>query len=274
MGRIPRLDIVKRKPGLRNIFLVDSPQLVRRAKSLRFVHRATAANLKKLHTRVKKKTINHNLIFVLLVSNLVSVTLFGLRVLVTDTNQYWFLFWNLLLGWLPVLFAWLLLRELRSKPWRDPYNLLLTLLWLGFLPNSFYLMSDLIHLRNTGDIGILYDSVLFLSCIWNGLLAGMLSLVWIHRALLRRRSKTVAAGLVILVLGLVSFAIYLGRSLRWNTWDILINPAGLIFDVSEQVINPLDHPQVVVTTLTFFVLLGSMYLVIWHFVNTLQNSQK
>lgn len=206
----------------------------------------------------------------LLLSNLVSILLFGLRVIATRNTAYWFLFWNLLLGWTPVLFVWLLLAVLRRHSWREPLPVVLTLLWLGFLPNSFYLMSDLIHLQNTGDIGVLFDVVLFLSCIWNGLVAGMLSIVWVHQALIKRKSKVAAAGLVGGVLAVTSFAIYLGRTLRWNSWDVLINPAGLLFDVSERVINPLAHPQVLVTTLTFFVLLSSIYLVVWQFILALQ----
>lgn len=207
----------------------------------------------------------------LLLSNLVSIALFGLRVIATHNTAYWYLFWNLLLAWVPVLFVWLLLRSLKHHSWKDPLPVILTLLWLGFLPNSFYLMSDLIHLQSTGDIGVLFDVVLFLSCIWNGLVAGMLSLVWVHQMILKRKSNTVATGLMCGVLLVTSFAIYLGRTLRWNTWDVLVSPTGVLFDVSERVINPLGHPQVLVTTLTFFVLLGSMYLVVWQFTRALQN---
>ncbi|HUP26695.1 MAG TPA: DUF1361 domain-containing protein [Candidatus Limnocylindrales bacterium] len=202
----------------------------------------------------------------LLISNLVSIVLFGLRVIATHNTYYWFLFWNLLLAWMPAIFAILLRRQLKRKSWQEPLPILLTFLWLGFLPNSFYLMSDLIHLQNTGDIGVLFDVVLFLSCIWNGVVAGMLSLVWVHKVLLQKTRSVIAAGIVGAVLAMTSFAIYLGRTLRWNTWDVLVNPAGILFDVSERVINPLEHPQVLVTTLTFFVLLGSMYMVIWQFV--------
>ncbi len=209
----------------------------------------------------------------LLISNLVSIMLFGLRVIATHNAQYWFLLWNLLLAWMPVLFVFLLSRQLKHKSWKKPLPVVLTLLWLGFLPNSFYLMSDLIHLQSTGDIGVLFDVVLFLSCIWNGVVAGMLSIVWVHKALLKRKGPIFAASLVSVVFALTSFAIYLGRTLRWNTWDVLINPAGVLFDVSERVINPLAHPQVVVTTLTFFVLLGSMYLVIWQFAGVFDSKK-
>lgn len=205
----------------------------------------------------------------LLVSNIVSVLLFGLRVVGTQTTDYWFLFWNLLLAWVPVLFAWLLIRALRSRAWSQPLPVALSLLWLGFLPNSFYLMSDLIHLRSTGDIGILYDAVFMLSFIWNGLVAGFLSMIMVHKKLKERRHRLAAIPIMLGVMLLASFAIYLGRNLRWNTWDVLINPAGLLFDVSEQVVNPFDHLQSFATTATFFLLIGSMYYVVWTAYNVL-----
>lgn len=208
----------------------------------------------------------------LLVSNLVSVVLFGLRVAGTHNSTYWFLFWNLVLGWVPVLIMWTLLKSLKTHSWKEPLPVLLTLLWLGFLPNSFYLMSDLIHLQSTGDIGILFDVVLFLSCIWNGVIAGMLSVYMAHRELVKRFSTNVSNSLITGVFLLTSLAIYLGRTLRWNTWDVIINPAGLLFDVSERIINPLDHPQFLVTTLTFFVLLGSMYYVVYSFACALEST--
>ena len=210
----------------------------------------------------------------ILISNSVSIVLFGLRVIATQETVYWFLFWNLVLAWAPVLVAWLLLRILKKRSWGDPISVIVTIVWLGFLPNSFYLMSDLIHLQSTGDIGLLFDVVLFLSCIWNGALAGILSLVWVHKAILKRVPKLYAACLVSGAILATSFAIYLGRTLRWNTWDVLVNPAGILFDVSEQVINPLTHPQFMVTTLTFFVLIGSMYLVIWSILESITPASK
>ncbi len=210
----------------------------------------------------------------ILLSNLVSVLLFGLRFIGTDNTQYWFMFWNLLLAWTPVLFAWLLVGKLKSQSWKEPMPMLLTVLWLGFLPNSFYMMSDLVHLHNTGDIGLLFDIVLFLSFIWNGLLAGIISLVMIHKQLIKRRSADFATLIIASVLLVNSFALYLGRSLRWNTWDLLVNPAGLLFDVSERFLHPLTHPQVFVTTLTFFVLLASIYGVVWNFIQALSVKPK
>lgn len=208
-----------------------------------------------------------NIVKALLISNLVSVVLFGIRVSATGSTAYWFLFWNLLLAWVPMILVWLLQGQLqyRNRSWKEPVPVLLTLLWLGFLPNSFYLVSDLIHLQYSDSNSVLFDAVMFQSFVWNGLVAGILSIIWVHSALLRRRGKDMAAAIISGVLLLSAFAIYLGRNLRWNTWDVLVNPEGILFDVSERVINPLSHPQALLTTLSFFLLLGSMYMVLWQF---------
>jgi uncharacterized membrane protein len=194
------------------------------------------------------------------------MVLFIFRVIDAGNYRYNFLLWNLFLGWLPLLFAWLLVRNLQYRRWLSRDNLLLTALWIGFLPNSFYLVSDLIHLHITGEVSLLYDAVLFFSCIFNGYVAGFASLYLVHHELLKRkewwRAHTIIAG----VLLLCSFAIYLGRNLRWNTWDVLVNPAGILFDVTDRLISPFAHPQVFVTTTTFFALLGTMYVVLWQFL--------
>lgn len=206
----------------------------------------------------------------LLISNAACLFLFLLRSIESDSSRYWFLIWNLFLGWLPLGFAWWLSRCLQKGSWSRPGSVILTFLWLGFLPNSFYLVSDLIHLHATGEVSLLYDVVMFSLFIFNAYVAGFLSLYLVHRELLKRLTRYQAHTVVGGVLLVCCFAIYLGRSLRWNTWDVLVNPAGLLFDVSDRIINPGAHPQAIVTTSTFFILLGCMYMVIWQLAQALK----
>lgn len=210
----------------------------------------------------------------LLFSNSVSVGLFVIRALSSASIRYWFLLWNLVLAWLPLLFVYLLRERLKTTRWLTWQNLLLSLLWLGFLPNSFYLASDLVHLHSTGEVSLLYDAVMFSSFMFNGFVAGMTSLAIVHTELQRRLKPRAVQIIVGLVLLASSFAIYLGRSLRWNTWDVLINPAGILFDVSERVINPTAHDQAFATTGVFFLLLASLYVVVWQFVGLLRSKQQ
>ena len=53
----------------------------------------------------------------------------------------WFLVWNLFLAWIPVYFAGGF-AVVRRRRWLLP----LGLGWLTFLPNSPYLVTDLVHL--------------------------------------------------------------------------------------------------------------------------------
>lgn len=220
----------------------------------------------------KPEQVRNRLVTTLALSSAVSLALLGGRILATGSHTYWFLGWNLLLAWLPIGFAWWLLARLANSRWSNPGNIALTLLWLAFLPNAFYIASDTIHLTDSGNISVLYDAVMFLSFTFNGFILGYVSLFGIHNQLRKRFNATLAWWWVAGVLLLCSFAIYLGRYLRWNSWDIVVNPAGLIFDVSEPFINPTNHPQVFTTTLMFFVLLSSIYVVGYRLVKLAKDS--
>lgn len=210
----------------------------------------------------------------LFASSAVSVLLLAVRMIVAGNTRFSFMIWNLFLAWLPVLFALgfrINLTKYRLASWQ---NLGLLALWLGFLPNSFYLISDLIHLQSSGEASVLYDIAMMMSFIINGLILGYISVYIVHIQLLKKlRAEAMLAflGIVFLACG---FAIYLGRYLRWNTWDIVINPLGILFDLSERVINPILHINSYVVTLTFFVLLSGTYAVIYQLTKVLSTNVK
>lgn len=203
------------------------------------------------------------LLAILALMSLISIGFSVVRIITTGTTTYWFLIWNLFLAWLPMLLAWWLVGRLRQQRWQQPTNLLITALWLGFLPNAFYITSDIIHLQDMSRTGSLYDLVMLVSFAFSGLVLGYLSLFAVHAHLRRRFSSRATWFMTQAILLLCSFAIYLGHYLRWNSWDVLINPAGILFDVSEPFVNPAAHPQVFTTTLMFFVLLSGFYIVIY-----------
>ena len=104
---------------------------------------------------------------------------------------------------------------------------------------------------------------MFTSFIFTASLLGFSSLYMVQAQLRRRvnlRTSAIVTGVIIL---LCSFAIYLGRDLRWNSWDVLVNPAGILFDVSDHFIHPFQHGDMFTTTISFFVLIGSLYVVGW-----------
>jgi uncharacterized membrane protein len=84
--------------------------------------------------------------------------------------------WNLFLAWLPLGIMAILIRLLRTRLWSDWLPIAVTIAWLLFLPNSFYLVSDYIHLQDVSDAAILYDVVMFTMFVFTGLLLGYASL--------------------------------------------------------------------------------------------------
>jgi len=139
---------------------------------------------------------------------------------------------------------------------------LLTLLWLFFLPNSWYVLTDFIHVYPTGEISQLFDIVLISSLVLSGLAAGFASLYIVHKEFLKYLNRLGAYGLIELVILVSSFAIYLGRVLRWSTWDIVVDP-GVLINVSDRIIDPLGARRADNITGLFFILLSVLYLAIW-----------
>lgn len=202
-------------------------------------------------------------IFALLFSSLASVVLFVFGAFRNHSTGYSYLITNLVLAWLPLLLTGWLVNVLRRKLWSSWEALGASVLWLLFLPNSFYMVSDFIHLQAVQTPDILYDAVMFMSFIFVGIVLGLASVYLIHQEFRKRFSDAGSVVLVVAIFLLCSFAVYLGRDLRWNSWDVLINPGGLLFDVSDRLLHPSAYPQMFLTIFSFFVLLVSMYSLTW-----------
>jgi uncharacterized membrane protein len=210
----------------------------------------------------------------LVLSSCVSLGILLVHVVTTHSFLYWYLGWNLLLAWLPLLFVVFLIKSLHYHPWLAWRPMMWTVLWLAFLPNSFYIVSDLLHLQSVSTTDVLYDTVMMVSFMLNGLILGYISLYQVHQELRKRLSIGWVNSLISLSLLVCSFAIYLGRDLRWSSWDLIINPQGILFDISNQVIDPRHHVQAFTTTLMFFVFLGTFYIVIWSIDANLRTSRQ
>ncbi|HET6924951.1 MAG TPA: DUF1361 domain-containing protein, partial [Candidatus Saccharimonadales bacterium] len=167
------------------------------------------------------------------------------------------------LAWLPLLLAAWLDVVLRKHRWTSWYGLIVSALWVLFLPNSFYMVSDFIHLQEVPRVDLLYDAVMFTSFIFVGLALGISSLYLVHRQFRRRFSQRLSAVFLCVVFALCGFAIYLGRDLRWNSWDVLTNPGGLLFDISDRILHPSAYSEMFLTITSFGVLIASMYALVY-----------
>jgi uncharacterized membrane protein len=211
----------------------------------------------------RRLTARNQYILALGISTLVSTGLFTYGAWRNHSLEFNYLLWNLFLAWLPLVFAVRLVGVLQRKLWSSWEAMGLSVLWLIFLPNSFYMISDFIHLQDVARFDLIYDTIMMTSFIYTGVTLGFSSLYLIHLQLRRRFSWSITNLFVALTIFLSSVAFYIGRDLRWNSWDILTNPGGLLFDISDRLMHPVEYPSMLVTVISFFVLLLSMYGLLW-----------
>jgi uncharacterized membrane protein len=104
-----------------------------------------------------------------------------------------------------------------------------------------------------------FDLLLILSFAWTSLLFGFLSL-WDLEFILYQKIKSPLVSLVSAALLFIgSFGVYLGRYLRWNSWDIIIHPLLVFSDIGEHIMNPLEHQDAWGMTLFMGLFLNMLY---------------
>jgi uncharacterized membrane protein len=200
------------------------------------------------------------LLAILALSSLLSVVLVAFRVYYSGAITYTFLVWNLFLAWVPLLSA--LALWWFSSYGRRVYLLLLIFLagWFFFFPNSPYLVTDLLHLQPRQNIPLWYDVLLIFSFAWNGLLLGLISLWIVQEVIQSLFGRWIGWLLVLMTLTASGFGIYLGRFLRWNSWDLLVEPRGLAADIAARLLDPWAYPHTLAVTLLFSAFLTVAYL--------------
>jgi uncharacterized membrane protein len=184
-----------------------------------------------------------------------TLCLLVVRIILSAELTYIFLAWNLFLAWIPFAIS----QKLGDvkKRWKLFF---LVGLWLLFLPNAPYIITDFLHLRQRPHIPYWYDILLLFSAALNGLLLGFLSLLTIEKFLTRRYGNKISGIIILCSFFLCSFGIYMGRYLRWNSWDIIINPGEVTTDILDRLLNPFDHFGTWGVTILF----GSFFYVMYY----------
>lgn len=200
--------------------------------------------------------LNITVLFAIMCLICFSLSLF--RVFYSETNVFLFLNWNLFLAFIP----WACSSIIVLHPQLQQKKLVIILLlciWLLFFPNAPYILTDLFHLKLQLNMPVWFDLVLIIAYAWTGLLLGFMSLTDIERFLRRYLSprKTIIFSSLLLFVG--SFGIYMGRYLRWNSWNIINEPLRLLYDIGDRIADPFSHPRTWGVTLAMGLLLNMMY---------------
>ena len=216
-------------------------------------------------------TTKRNIVFLTLLSW--CAFLLAVRFHRTGSLAFAFMVWNLFLAMIP-LFAADALRRAHERRALMLTQLGWFMLWLLFLPNAPYILTDFVHLRTRDSVPLWYDIALLLSCAGTGLLLAYSSLVEVQ-AVIRERFSAVASWFVaVTALVLSGFGIYLGRFLRLNSWDVLANPMDLLAQIAVRAANPLAYPRTIFVTVIYGMILTLGYVALRVvFVGSVQEEQ-
>ncbi len=161
-------------------------------------------------------------------ASVVCVALVRFRAVMTGSPHYTFLVWNLFLAWIPFGIAYLIYITSIRRRWLYLFVPASAVLWLIFFPNAPYMLTDLQHLSTAGvDVPVWYDVMMLIWFSFTGLFLGMVSLFLMQEIVRREFGRWFGWGFVLAVAGLTSVGVYMGRFLRWNSWDILGNFGGM-----------------------------------------------
>jgi uncharacterized membrane protein len=196
----------------------------------------------------------------LLLSSALAIGLWAGRSWVWEPRIFRFLVWNLFLAWLPYCWSLWALSIHRRQPRRWWLLLLPGTLWLLFFPNAPYLVTDLMHLHTDPPVPLWYDIGMLISFAWAGCFLAVASLYAIHQIIRDYAGRALSWLLVLGMLGLCGLGIYMGRFLRWNSWDIFLYPTDVIGDIVHRLAHPFSNLQTYGVTLMFAAFLLVCYL--------------
>jgi uncharacterized membrane protein len=138
--------------------------------------------------------------------------------------------WNVFLAMIPLIFGWLVL-VVRQKVLKVAF----ALIWFLFLPNTLYLITDLPHaiwqwqrMHMAGQIAL---ALQYLILVLIGLVTFFLALYPVEKTLLRSswlKNKSLVPLFIILTNFFIGLGIVLGRVMRINSWDVIVDLSKVI----------------------------------------------
>jgi uncharacterized membrane protein len=214
-----------------------------------------------------RKSLNTEITFTvgtLVLTSALCTAMLVVRALVYRNFGYWFLGWNLLLAWVPLLAAMAAAPLLR--PGRRIWLALPVLVvWLLFLPNAPYLITDIFHWRRAASWQGWFELLMLVSFAWTGCMLGFASLRLVHQAVQQRLGALAGWGMVLCTSLATGFGVYLGRFVRFNSWDVATGSADeIVWTVFGLLWEPTRNalPLAFALTMGVFFLLGYLSLAV------------
>jgi uncharacterized membrane protein len=169
---------------------------------------------------------------------------------------------NLALAWIPLLCVAVallfFLGVIETSRWAP---LALMVVWCVFFPNSTYLITEFHHLKDdVTRVPYWFDTVVILSLALCGVLLGAFSLLLVQHVLELYMPWLLTWALFVGYLFLSNLGIYIGRFMRFNSWDLVARPAGLIRQVWAELAQRETRRSMLLFASVFTIFLASFYL--------------
>jgi uncharacterized membrane protein len=200
--------------------------------------------------RVHRFCVNQ-LVYPLILSSALASALFVGRVYLSRGTTFRFLIWNLFLAWIPYLCSLWIVYSHRRHRQRWWVLLMPAALWLIFLPNAPYIITDLWHLDERRPVPMWYDIGMLASFAWTGLFLAVASLNAMQNVIKDYFGRIVGWLFAFGAIGLSGLGIYLGRFLNWNSWDLIFQPHDVLGDIVARFAHPIKYSQAYGVTLLF-----------------------
>lgn len=177
-----------------------------------------------------------------------------IRMVKTHQSSYLFLFWNLFLAFIPL---WFINRSGKSTNQYVRWSLVGTSLL--FLPNAPYVLTDLFHLHKSTVVPMWYDLILIVSFALLSLIYFVKAVHIIFKAIKLHVKPYLFEPIKLLVFMSCGYGIYLGRYLRFNSWDLITDPLVLADGIVNSLINENAYKETLAVTFVFGIFLYLLF---------------
>ncbi len=200
--------------------------------------------------------------FSLVLASGLCVSLLAIRVRYPNGADFVFLTWNLFLAWIPFLLA-VVLHDGARRGRGLVFLGTVGAVWLLFLPNAPYIVTDFVHVGRVTGAPVWYDAAMIASFAVVGLVLGLVSILLVQGVIERRFGAAIGWVMLAPVFFLCSAGIYIGRVHRFNSWDAVTSPGRLLHGVAVRLADPLAQPEAIAALVGAMGLLAVAYLVLY-----------
>lgn len=169
--------------------------------------------------------------------------------------------WNLFLAFIPLVLSIWLFRHSRSRSWLWWIGLIL---FVAFLPNAPYILTDIIHpinfIRRGYSVWVVTLAIIpqYFLFILAGFEAYVISLINLGYYLHQRGLQRYIILVELVSHALCSVGIYLGRFERFNSWDFVTQPntlaKSIVYDLANKVPILLMGLTFIILVITYWVM--------------------